>query len=796
MLFDKSPESLEWFVPDSRISPPNLMSYDYVLDPLYKLKQQCPDVMWTNDALLVSTANPAEVYANYVPYDSYEIPLNVNLVSQRSGILRPKLADSFENILANIVDYCEVSICVTSNFVLHIYGGKKAVSYAQYKIFVILNHQYGYAIHKLDLPLSRQPLVAGHNRQNLLTIFQQTSVNVYMPPLIDSPDNVSVDEIYLAGDKVKLVIAEKLLRDVVIRRTDTLEKECVVSSFVRDTLLLNCGQDLEDIMLNHATFIQFSPIGAFDNFTVRVQGTTRKSINNTIEDIMKLCGSVYAVEFKAHLDHSLSAAVAACGVNIKLDNRGTVVYGMNQNIHQALNTLKLAGTESVDTAVLLEQPLELMDFILGKKQGKIMKVINGTGTDISVEKYHQYNFRLRLTGVRISNVIDALGLLEGELPAEKSLYIPEVYHKQIIGQGGLSVQQIMRKYNVYMRFVNATREKYPNALGDSRSDNVLIRCPAKNKAQFDSAAQELLQCVAQLAKSHHINNIVLTRNHRRLLLASHSNALRETEVNSGAAIKLPPLESSETQVVEISGQTQNSIHSAVDSMKQLLVYSDYEFRIPYTPRLAEIVGPQSLFGEQVVAPLFLAMGAEVQAFEKVQMMDDTAVYSQIVVSVNESNDGEYFDDISQVVTTYLRNYHLDIVDQGKLSADIRVENDTPLLTSSNQASNVVRAPGRNTFGLYSSPQSSEAKLSSQAPPRTDLPTVSIKSDAKITLPQYIPSDLPTRAPMAPMQWNRNYDNSTPIKKRTMENDDAERSIVGDTRRRAAIPKIKMTHFQR
>ena len=57
--------------------------------------------------------------------------------------------------------------------------------------------------------------------------------------------------------------------------------------------------------------------------------------------------------------------------------------------------------------------------------------------------------------------------------------MPETYHKRIIGVGGKSIRRIMKKWGVYVKFLNA--EEFA-ALGGYvyNEDNVVARTLAKN----------------------------------------------------------------------------------------------------------------------------------------------------------------------------------------------------------------------------------------------------------------------------------------------------------------------------
>lgn len=55
----------------------------------------------------------------------------------------------------------------------------------------------------------------------------------------------------------------------------------------------------------------------------------------------------------------------------------------------------------------------------------------------------------------IASVSIALGLLEDEMPAETSFYLPESHHRRIIGRNGKNIQEIMYANKVAVRFSSA-----------------------------------------------------------------------------------------------------------------------------------------------------------------------------------------------------------------------------------------------------------------------------------------------------------------------------------------------------
>lgn len=101
--------------------------------------------------------------------------------------------------------------------------------------------------------------------------------------------------------------------------------------------------------------------------------------------------------------------------------------------------------------------------------------------------------------------------LINELPTEYSFFIPELYHRPIIGSGGSIIQTIMRKYNVFIQFCNSY-DLPQNNLSLMRYDNVIIRCPNKNKHSIEIVKSELLKLVNNFNKLQNFQLLPLTLN--------------------------------------------------------------------------------------------------------------------------------------------------------------------------------------------------------------------------------------------------------------------------------------------
>ena len=133
------------------------------------------------------------------------------------------------------------------------------------------------------------------------------------------------------------------------------------------------------------------------------------------------------------------------------------------------------------------------EFISGKKNGKVNKIMQTTNVKIKFETFNDHNFLIDIAGPD-NSVLQGLSLLQEELPAEISFHVPEAYHKRIIGVGGRSIQRIMKKYGVYVKFSNA--EEFA-ALGgyNDNDDNVVARTPAKNAINLENLKQSVMELV-------------------------------------------------------------------------------------------------------------------------------------------------------------------------------------------------------------------------------------------------------------------------------------------------------------
>ena len=156
----------------------------------------------------------------------------------------------------------------------------------------------------------------------------------------------------------------------------------------------------------------------------------------------------------------------------------------------------------------IELANEHREFISGKKNGKINKIMQTTNVKIKFETFNDHNFLIDIAGPD-GSILKGLTLLQEELPAEISFHVPEGYHKRIIGVGGRSIQRIMKKYGVYVKFSNA--EEFA-ALGgyNDNEDNVVARTPAKNANNLEHLKQSVMELVNPKVRMFFLSSLFIS----------------------------------------------------------------------------------------------------------------------------------------------------------------------------------------------------------------------------------------------------------------------------------------------
>ncbi|CAN6674611.1 hypothetical protein TRVA0_058S00254 [Trichomonascus vanleenenianus] len=582
-----------------------------------------------------------------------------------------------------------------------IYGDQDAIALADTRVRILLDDLSGRFVDSMPLDLSLQPLVCGPKKGNLKNVESQTDTVIYMPewtPELFASQMAESDpqpprnwnEIFISGqNSANVIVAKAMLKDI-LRRTKPILKDCVISYAKIDLLSLRSQNKIKDIMAKYGSFIQLPYLGAARSL-VRVQGVTGLSVEKTIAELMALSTDFYQSSYWIHTGQPQEGGVltqpmidtdlefldkitAASGATIYCaDNTSFDIVGFRSDTKRATSMIKslpIWGNYQHQVRFRLELSIDQREFIAGKKNGKIIRIMNNANVWIKFLPFNEYNFYINLTADDYTAAAAGIQLLEDELPSEMSFYIPETYHKQVIGAGGSTIQSIMRKYNVFIKFSNGY-DLHPNGFSHIRPDNVLVRCPTKNAKNIPSAKQELLETV-QLRGQEHLNTFIhLSRSHRRILLSERCGFIHEVESKTNTIIMFPEEEADnvdQNDLIEIRGLGNTSEDAS--RMVKALLPEDYLFKIAFSNKFEEIVtetNPE--FYAKIIAPFRIALNVETQVFAAPQ--DDGeggARFHRIVLSFSQEH-SVGLEDVIQALTAFLRDKDLDIIDRGEMRQD-------------------------------------------------------------------------------------------------------------------------------
>jgi KH domain len=196
----------------------------------------------------------------------------------------------------------------------------------------------------------------------------------------------------------------------------------------------------------------------------------------------------------------LSDICANSGADIVFSNMSFYAFGSDEACKTALNVIsQIPFAKAVQSKlhIKLELANEHKEFVSGKKNGKINKIMNTANVQIVFDGFNEYNFYIDVWGSDYTQTMNGLELVEAELPASLSFHVPDQYHKRIIGIGGQHIQQLMKKYSVFVKFSNAhDRGPVVGKEDDTlKLDNVICRTPSRNAQNLELVKQEIMDMV-------------------------------------------------------------------------------------------------------------------------------------------------------------------------------------------------------------------------------------------------------------------------------------------------------------
>lgn len=474
-------------------------------------------------------------------------------------------------------------------------GPGDSVDLARVRLLVMLDELSGLHAEMCEIDHKLHAIIAGRKRAVLQTIQEETATNIYFPsPLqgLIGPEHLGADSptpnprngnvIWITGEFFGVQRARDMLFQVSVNKSKSvISRDTAILPRKLDWMVTDRADDLKSIVSDNATFIQFPPLGSSTSL-ITVYGDHRVNIQRTIRSIMQLACNYYVgsfwllpIQFNALLPPAslnpsqvtnlLKQISVASGAEVVFKSMCFEMHGLEQEVRSAVNmVMELEMIQQAfhhEIRFQIELANEHREFISGKKNGKINKIMQTTNVKIKFETFNDHNFLIDIAGPD-GSVLQGLSLLQEELPAEISFHVPEAYHKRIIGVGGRSIQRIMKKYGVYVKFSNA--EEFA-ALGgyNDNDDNVVARTPAKNAINLDNLKQSVMELVNPKDKDYINETVSIPRRYHRTLLGEKSIFIHDIETKTNSHVRFPHKETASDIVTIFGPESQVQIAAAM-----------------------------------------------------------------------------------------------------------------------------------------------------------------------------------------------------------------------------------------
>ncbi|KIY63680.1 hypothetical protein CYLTODRAFT_457903 [Cylindrobasidium torrendii FP15055 ss-10] len=525
-------------------------------------------------------------------------------------------------------------------------GAVDSVDLARVRLLVMLDELSGLKAEICELDQQIIPILAGKKRNVLQTIQEETATNIYFPSPLQglvgadlslapgtSGTSRSSSAVWITGEFFGVQRARDMLFQVSANKSKAvISRDTAILPRKLDWMVTDRPDDLKAIMTDNATFIQFPPLGSSTSL-ITVFGDSRVNIQRTIRSIMQLACSYYVasfwllpnpIQFNALLPSaSLSPAqIATLLKQLSLSTGAEVVFksmcfemhGLEHEVRAAIDMImafEVLKTFQHEIRFQIELANEHREFISGKKNGKINKIMQTTSVKIKFETFNDHNFLIDMSGSDAS-ILTGLSLLQEELPAEISFHVPEAYHKRIIGVGGRSIQRIMKKFGVYVKFSNA--EEFA-ALGgyNDNDDNVVARTPAKNAISLENLRGSVMELVAPRDKDFVNETVAIPRRYHRTLLGEKSIFIHDIETKTNSRIRFPDKELASDVVTVYGPESQVQIATTM-----LLEHVPFEadMAVPPNPELTRLCASAefSAFAETIKRDLQVSVSPNFRSF--------------------------------------------------------------------------------------------------------------------------------------------------------------------------------------
>ena len=298
----------------------------------------------------------------------------------------------------------------------------------------------------------------------------------------------------------------------------------------------------------------------------------------------------------------LSDVCANSDADVAYEKLSFTITGSDDAVKAALmviSEIKFVNRSQYQIRVKIELANEHKEFVSGKKNGKINKIMGQSSVQIIFEGFNEYNFSIDVCGGSYEAMKSGLNLVEQEMPASISFHVPDQYHKRIIGIGGQHIQRIMKKHSVFVKFSNAMdRGGVGREDDDIKVDNVICRTPARNAQNLELVKSEILDMVDRVDSEFTNQTVNVDRLYHRQLIARLSQ-LEELEKKWNCKILFPSTEQASDDVT-ISGPEWQVPHCVDEFLG--LVPDNHELVLASSPELIKFLESKE-FGADLVPKL-------------------------------------------------------------------------------------------------------------------------------------------------------------------------------------------------
>ncbi|KAF2817441.1 uncharacterized protein BDZ99DRAFT_374543 [Mytilinidion resinicola] len=490
-----------------------------------------------------------------------------------------------------------------------IYGNLETMEHAKTRILILIDQILHRHVDQLKLELSMHTLICGRARKHIKLIESATGTAIYFPPPFPrvfgytppEAERRPEDLIYITGktmDDIRLAKAK--LHDLVLA-TKVYMKPVQLTETKIDSILLERLDKVRKIIETNGTYVLFPRLGE-QRGLLRVQGSDVLAVERTVREMMSLAGQFYSASwFITHPDPTqrpptpsdvramLSDICINSGAEISFEKLNFHIYGSDDAVKAAMmviNNIPFVKKSQYNMSVKIELANEHKEFVSGKKNGKINKIMGHSSVQIVFDGFNEYNFYIVVRGAQYDATKSGLDLVEQEMPAAIAFHVPDQYHKRIIGIGGQHIQRIMKKYSVFVKFSNAMdRGGLGKEEDDMKVDNVICRTPARNAQNLDLVKQEIMDMVEKVDAEFVSEQVPINRLYHRNLIA-HMDKIDELEKKYNCKITFPSTEQA-SDIVTVSGP-EYQVPLAVDEFLGM-VPEKHEIAFPTSPKLGEYI---------------------------------------------------------------------------------------------------------------------------------------------------------------------------------------------------------------